>query len=221
MRTRMRNIAIRFLLPAAAAALLLFPPALRADGLDLSIAPGTSASAGSTGNAFDVLLTNTGTSAVTLAGFSFGITTADTDITFTNADTSTGAPYVFAGDSFDDINGFTLYTNSLPGQTVEASDVSNSGAGESIAGGATVALASILFDVAPGATPGMFAVTFEDFPTTSFSDPNGTNLDFTAESGTITITSNTAPVPEPATGILIICALAFVFAIRRRRATAQ
>jgi hypothetical protein len=218
MRTQMRNIATRFLLPAAAA-LLLFAPATRADGLDVSIAPAISASAGSTGNAFDVLLTNTGTSAVTLGAFSFGITTADTDITFTNADTATAAPYVFAGDSFVDMNGLTLYVNSLPGQTVEASDLSNSGAGESIASGATVALGNILFDVAPGATPGAFAVTFEDFPTTSFSDASGNNLDFTAESGTITITSNTATVPEPATGGLVICALALVFLLRRRTAT--
>lgn len=221
MRTKTRNIATRLLLPAAAAALLLFAPALRADGLDVTIAPGISAAAGSTGNAFDVLLTNSGTSTVTLAGFSFGITTADTDITFTNADTSTVAPYVFAGDSFVDNYGFTLYINSLPGQTVEATDLSNSGAGESIASGATVALGSILFDVAPGATPGAFAVTFEDFPTTSFADPSGNNLDFTAASGTITITSSTSPVPEPATSALMICALAFLFAMRRRRTATQ
>lgn len=205
-----------FILSAALAALLLFAPASRADGLDVGIAPGVTASAGSTGNSFDVLLTNTGASAITLAGFSFGIETADTDITFTDANTSTAAPYVFAGDSFDDTYGFTLYTNSLPGQIVEASDFSNSIFGDSIGAGATVALGNIVFDVASGATPGVFAVTFEKFPTTSFADSNANNLDFTAEAGSITITSST-PAPEPATSALLLCALALVFALRRRR----
>lgn len=217
MTTNRRISPTGFLLSAALVALLLLAPALRADGLDVSIAPGVSASAGSTGNAFDVLLTNTGASAVTLAGFSFGIATADADITFTDATSSTSTPYVFAGDSFDDMNGFTLYTNSLPGQTLEASDFSNSGAGESIASGATVALGSIVFGVAPGATPGVFAVTFEDFPITSFADPSGDNLEFTAEAGAITVTTTSTAIPEPPTGSLVICALAFVLLIRRCR----
>lgn len=209
-----------FILSAALAALLLFAPASRADGLAVGIAPGTTASAGSTGNTFDVLLTNTGPSAINVAGFGFGIVTADADISFTDANTSTSAPYIFAGDSFDVINGFTLFTNSLPGQTVEASDLSNSGAGANIPVGATVALGNIVFDVASGATPGIFAVTFEDFPTTSFADSNGGNLDFTAADGSITITSGT-PAPEPASSALLLCALALLFAIRRRRSTVQ
>jgi hypothetical protein len=216
MTTKTRINPTGIFLPAALAALLLFAPALRADGLEVGIAPGVTASAGSMGNTFDVLLTNTGASAVTLGGFSFGIVTADTDITFTDATTSTSAPYVFAGDSFDDIFGFTLYTNSLPGQTVEASDVSNSGAGESIASGATVGLGSVVFDVASGATPGSFAVTFEDYPTTSLSDPSANNLDFISEDGTITITGVGA-VPEPPTGELLICAVGSAILIRQRR----
>jgi hypothetical protein len=204
-----------FLISAGLVALLLLAPALRADGLDVSMAPGISANAGSTGNAFDVLLTNTGASAVTVAGFTFGIVTTDTDITFTDATTSTSAPYVFALDSFDDFFGLTLYSNSLPGQTVEASDLSYSGAGESIASGATVALGSIVFSVAPGAAPGVFAVTFEDYPVTSLADPSGNNLEFTPEAGTITVTTPTAGMPEPATGSLVLCALAFVLLIRR------
>ena len=66
-----------------------------------------------------MLLTNTGASSVALGAFSYEITTSDTDISFTGADTSTTAPYVFAGDSFVDINGFPLYVNSLPSQTLK------------------------------------------------------------------------------------------------------
>ena len=216
MRSRMQYFRVGLLVPAALAALLLFSAPAQADFI-FSLEPGITAAAGSTGNFFDVLLTNTGGSAVTVGGFSFGITTADTDITFTNADTSTTAPYVFTGDSFDDMNGFTLYTNSLPGQTVEAADFSNSGSGESVGAGATVGVGRIMFDIANGATPGPFAVTFENSPTTSLSDNNGGNLDFTATPGTITITSGTT-VPEPAQGGLMICALAgFAILVQRRR----
>jgi len=217
MRDEVRNVRLGILIPAVVMALLLFSPTARADGLEISLEPGTTASAGSTGNVFDVLLTNTDSSSVDLGGFSFGITTSDTDISFTGATTSTATPYVFAGDSFDDINGFTLYTNSLPSQTLEASDFSNSGAGSSIAAGATVGVGRVQFDVASGAAAGSFAVIFEDFPTTSLSDSNGNTLDFTSEAGTITIT-DVSTVPEPPTGELLICAVGFGILILRCRA---
>lgn len=215
MRNRMRTARLGILIPAALVAFLLFSSPARADFV-FSLEPGITASAGSTGNVFDVLLTNTGSSSVTVAGFSFGITTSDTDINFTNATTSTVAPYVFAGDSFDDINGFPLFTNSLPGQTLEASDLSNSGAGDSIAAGATVGVGSVEFAVASGATPGSFAVTFEAFPTTSLADPTGAPLNFSSEPGTITITG-ASTVPEPPTGELLIFALGSAILIGRRR----
>lgn len=215
MRDRMRNTRFGILIPAVLVAFLLFSLPARAD-LVFSLEPGTTAAAGSTGNAFDVLLTNTGSSPVTVAGFSFGITTSDTDISFTGATTSTvTAPYVFAGDSFDDINGFPLYTNPLPSQTLEASDLSNSGAGDSIAGGITVGVGSVEFDVASGAAPGSFAVTFEAYPTTSLADQAGNALDFTTENGTITITG-VAPTPEAPTSALLICAMGLAILIRRQ-----
>ena len=218
MKNKMQNLMFGILI-LAALALLIFSPPASADGFQFSVEPGTSAGAGSTGNAFDVLVTNTSSSSLLLSGFSFGITTADSEISFTGATTSTVAPYAFAGDSFVDINGFTLFTNSLPGQTLEGSDLSNSGVGASIAAGETVGVGTIVFDVAAGATPGSFGVLFEDFPITSLSDSRGNNLDFTAQGGTITIT-NTAMVPEPTEGELMIFALAFagfVILIRRGR----
>ena len=85
----MRNLSLGIITTALLA--LLFSPAVRAD-LVLSMQPVISAAPGSTGNAFDVLLTNTGASSVDLGAFAYEITTADTDISFTDADTSTTAP---------------------------------------------------------------------------------------------------------------------------------
>ncbi|HLK22841.1 MAG TPA: hypothetical protein VKT81_28040 [Bryobacteraceae bacterium] len=215
MKNKMQYFRLGLLVPAFAALLISSTP-LRADFI-FSLDPVITAQAGSTGNVFDVLLKNLGASTVTVGSFSFGITTANTDITFTNADTSTTAPYIFAGDSFDDMNGFTLYTNSLPGQTVEAADASASLVGASVGAGVTVGVGRIMFDIANGATPGPFAVTFEASPTTGLSDTNGNGLDFTTTDGTITITPATNPVPEPAQATLLFCAFAGIVLLSKRR----
>ena len=78
--------------------------------------------AGAVGDSFDVLLTNNGPGTISIQSFSFQVSVIDPDITFTGADFSTGAlTYIFAGDSFDVINGFTLNTDSA-GQTMNGSD---------------------------------------------------------------------------------------------------
>lgn len=217
MKIEIRTFRAGILVPAALAAIALFSAPARADFV-FSLESGINATAGSTGNTFDVLLTNTGGSDVLVGGFSWGITTSDADITFTGADTSTVTPYVFAGDSFDVINSFPLVTNTLPGQTVEASDFSNSGAGDTVASGGTVAVGRVMFDIANGAAPGPFAVTFETTGINSLSDNTGTGLNFTTTDGTITITSITT-VPEPAQGGLVICILAGLAILPQRRRT--
>jgi len=85
--------------------------------------PSEAALAGSTGNSFDVTLTNTGPATVAIAGFRFQLLTTNTDITFTGGSFSTVAPYIFAGVSFDQDFSFTLDTLS-GGQELDASDVS-------------------------------------------------------------------------------------------------
>src|ERR1022692_4823063 len=57
----------------------------------------------STGNAFDVTLTNTGPSTQNIADFALLITVTDTDISFDAASSSnaTALTYNFNGDSFD------------------------------------------------------------------------------------------------------------------------
>ena|ERR1035438_6375156 len=217
MKIEIRTFRPGMLVPAALAAIALFSAPARADFV-FSLESGINATAPSTGNTFDVLLKNMGGSDVLVGGFSWGITTSDADITFTGADTSTVTPYVFTGDSFDVINSFPLVTNTLPGLTVEASDFSNSGAGDVVASGGTVAVGRVMFDIANNATPGQFAVTFETTGINSLSDNNGSALPFTTQDGTITITPNTT-VPEPSQGGLMICALAGLAILLQRRRT--
>ena len=67
---------------------------------DLVISVGSvTADGGSTGNPLDVDLTNTGPSAVPIGGFSFGVSIANPNVSFTDANTSTAAFYIFTGNS--------------------------------------------------------------------------------------------------------------------------
>ena len=208
----MRTTRLLMHVRAALAACLLFSTPARADFV-FTLKSGISASSGSTGNAFDVLLTNTGLSPVTVGGFSFGITAADPAIDFTEANISTTVDtYVFNGNSF-----FGPSISTVNGQTLEASDLPANFVGTSVGALSTVGIGHVLFDVASNANPGPVAVTFEGFPTTSRTDANGNNLDVISLAGTITITGTTT-VPEPAEGGVIICALTgFAILMRRRR----
>jgi hypothetical protein len=183
--------------------------ALPAHGSVIIAADSVSAVAGSTGNSFDVWLTNTGPSAISVDTFSFNINILDTDITFTDVTTGTvAAPYIFPSSVFGpDLTG----PNS--GQTFAffPNDVSGSG-DVSIASGATVGLGHVLFDVAGGAAPGTFAVAFVQDPlVTNLSDANGNNIPIdTFTDGDVTILT-----PEPAT--VPLAGLAFLIAAAARR----
>ena len=175
------------------------------------------ANVGSTGNSLEVTLQNTGPSAVTIAGFSFLVNTADTDITFTGADVNTAHTYIFAGDS-QDVSFFGGAVNTLSaGQSMDGLDFSNNN-GDVVAAGATVGLGRVLFDISPAALPGPAAVVLStDSAHTSLSDPNGNLITIDSfNDGQITVTS--AAVPEPATDLLLIGALAGIFVAKRRAA---
>lgn len=68
----------------------------QADELIVSLSPLSDVVAGSTGNSFDVLLTNASASAVSIAGFTFEVLTASPDISFIGATTATATPYILA-----------------------------------------------------------------------------------------------------------------------------
>jgi hypothetical protein len=92
--------------------------------------------------------------------------------------------------------------------------------GSTVGSGTTVGLGHILFDVSPGAAPGVFPVTLMGFPATSLADPTGANLAIqTLSDGQITITG-TAATPEPGTLATLFGGLAFLTscAVRRCRA---
>src|SRR5438094_451649 len=84
-------------LAAGVAACLLGPATARAS-LVVSV-QSVIATAGSLANGIDVELSNSGPSALTISGFSFGISIANSDISFTDANISTAAPYIFGADS--------------------------------------------------------------------------------------------------------------------------
>jgi hypothetical protein len=168
------------------------------------------ASAGSTGNAFDVTLINTGPAAIALGGFSLEISVTDTDVSFTSATTATALPYVFAGDSLlgPDISA------SSPGQTFDASDACIACV-STIAAGATVGLAHLLFDVLAGAQSGPFTVSIAAPPATSLSDTAGGELAATSLDGTVVINGSGGSIPEPST--LVLFSLPAIFLARRFR----
>src|SRR5215813_8248116 len=81
---------------AAGVAATFFCPA-NANASVIVAVQSASAAPGSSGNTFDVQLTNTGPSGITVGGFSFGISTGNPDISFRESNTSTSAPYIFDG----------------------------------------------------------------------------------------------------------------------------
>ena len=172
------------------------------------------ADGGSTGNPLDVDLTNTGPSAVPIGGFSFGVSIANPNVSFTDANTSTAAFYIFTGNSLfgPDLTGPTS------GQSLNTSDIFDiANNGLALDSGVTVGIGHILFDVLAGASPGVFAVSLAAHPFTSLSDPSGNDVGInTLSAGQITIEG--AAVPEPATlGTLLISVVLMVGAAGRRR----
>jgi hypothetical protein len=196
---------------AALAAMLICSPA-KGDMI-FSIQPATVFGAqGDAADAFEVVLTNTGASAVTVGGFSFEVTVTDPDLSLNSAGfTTTVDPYIFAGHSFDVNNSFTLNLNS--GLTLDATDSYDpSGSGMALGSLQSLSLGQVLFSVSPTATLGAFAVTFTGGAANSLSDALGNNINIdTLTPGTIDI------VPEPSSLALTITAVAVLTAAFRKR----
>ena len=155
------------LAPALLALLLAVP----ARGEVVLTVQDVTAESGTSGNALEVLLTNTGPSAIDVAAFSFGISVATADVVFTAADTATAsATYLFDG-----ISAFGPDIR-LPGQgegqVLDASDADDTLSGVSVGAGGTFSLGRVLFRVAAGAESRDVAVALAAFPATSLSDPD-------------------------------------------------
>ena len=112
-------------MPLAAAIVVCLLEAMpaHADTLTVSLSPLSDVAAGSTGNSFDVLLTNTSGSAVSIEAFFFEVQSSSSDITFTDATTATGTPYIFGSDSLfgPDIIGLGSTATDLNASDLDAS----------------------------------------------------------------------------------------------------
>jgi hypothetical protein len=148
--------------------------------------------------------------------FSFEVSVTDSDITLTGAGFSTGAfTYIFAGNSFDEANSFTLNTLE-PGLAMDGSDGTNNGLGVTLTSGQSLALGEVLFDISPTAATGLFSVSFAGgAASNNMSDATGTLIPVNNFSGgTIDI-----QVPEPGTpaGTVLGFGAILLGAIRKRR----
>ena len=178
---------IASVLVAGAGLLLWSAPAC---GTILSIQAVTpSVRGGQVGGSFDVLLTNDGASGITVAAFSFEISTTDPSILFTDANTSTAsAAYIFGGgDSFFSPD---LTPGFAPSNVLNALDLSFSGSGTVVDPGSTVGLGHVLFDVAGNAAPGPFTITFAGGTTfNNLSDPKASDIPIDASSSGLNYSS--------------------------------
>ena len=174
-------------------------------GLDVSIQGGLSAASGTTGNSFEVDVTNTGPVADVIDSFAFEVATASVDITFTGSTDGTVNPYIFAGNS-----SFGPELNLLSaGQSMDGSDVANTGNGYGLAGSSTIAIGEVFYNVTAGASAGPVTISFSPPTATSFSDINGSPFTIQSlNSGTIALTPGA--VPEPSCLSLLVLALAAV-----------
>ena len=191
---------LRHWAPAALAALALLASGTARAEVILSVQDVT-AEAGTTGNALEVLLTNTDDADLAdVAAFSFRISVATTDVIFTAADI-TAATYLFDG-----ISGFGPDIR-LPGQgegqVLDASDADDTLAGVSVGAGQTFSLGRVLYRVAAGSNPRVVSVALAAFPASSLSAPDFSEIPITSfVNGSITITTGQAVIPEPSTLIL-------------------
>jgi len=187
----------------------LAAPRLFAAGITVSLTPAVAA-AGSTGNAFDVDLTNLGSAPVIVGGFSFELTVANSNISFNDVTTATTATYVFNGKSTfgPDLSGPSM------GQLIDASDVYNIATmGITINPGVTFGLGHVIFSVSSNASPGVFPVNLTAFPMTTLSDAAGNDLAInTLSPGQITIPGSA--VPETSSLLLVLLGAAALLVLR-------
>ena len=142
--TNHRSLGARIAGILSAAALLAFLSVPAQAGVIISISPGTvTAGAPSTSNFFDVLLTLDTATTLDIAGFSFGVNSASTDVNFTGV-LSTTPNYVFGVDS---VFGPNIQTTT--GSSVVASDLYSGVGNITLAGNSSYSLGRVFFDVSP------------------------------------------------------------------------
>ena len=205
----MRNHFLRTALGFAGAVILLTLGAARAEADLVLLSPTVDALPGTTGT-FDILLENTGSSSVSIGGFSFGISTTDPSILFTNATINTvSGPYIFGIDSLFGPN-IALTT----GTSLTANDNPASVGSYAVAAGATVGLGNVSYSIANASPYGQFDITLSPFPTSALADAGGANIPIT------TLTNGSFEVtPEPSSKLQTLVGL--LAGLRLRKTSAR
>jgi len=219
-KTKLFGVALHFLMPLMAATVMcsLTATPTHADGLIVSLAPLSDVAAGSTGNSFDVLLTNTSGSAVSIEAFFFEVLSSSSDVTFTDATTASGAPYIFGADSLfgPDIIGLGSTATDL-----NASDLDLLGS-TALEAGATVGLGHVLFNVSPTAPTEDVSFNLAGFPGTSLADDLGNDIPIQSLiGGQLGINGAATTVPEPSSLALLATGLGFFACLGFRRTVRQ
>ena len=175
---------------------------------NITVAPG---SAGS----FDVLITSTGGSFDVASDTVELSLTGLSGVSFTNVSIATVTPYIYGALSATTA-GSTFTFSTFPGTQFEVFDFILTLGAVTIGPGDVFGLVNVQYSVAANATPGASG-TLTFGPDTSLADAAGGNVDFTAQNGSITISSSSA-VPEPSGAILLAvgCATVMVGSGRRR-----
>jgi len=149
--------------------------------------------AGSTGNLFDVLLTNNGPApTAVIESFTFGIETIIPGITFTGVTTATSTPYIFGGDS---LFGPAIGSGGSGSPLIAGDLFDIPSSGVALDSGKTVGLGSVSFDVDPGVDSGTFSIDLSSL-FTSIADSSSQPVDVNLRGGSITVNRAVA-MPEP------------------------
>lgn len=210
---------MRFVLVILCGAVLIAPA--YATPITFSIVPVTlNPMPGDVGDSFDVLLTNGTGAALSVAAFSFEVSSNDADVTLISADTFTSAAaYIFSGDSFDLISGGGP-VNTSSGAKLDGSDLTNDFTNVSIASGATVGLGEVFYNVAPGAALAPFTISFSGGAAANNLSDTSFNVTDPDISGVLNLTiTSPSPTssPEPSSLVLLPAGLiALVWKARRK-----
>jgi hypothetical protein len=156
----------------------------------------SSAPVGGTGS-FDVVLQNTGASAINVAGFAFELSVTGSPIQFTNATTNTVPAYIFGTLQTPPFTNPVFPPNN---QHFVASDIIFSPSSVPVGANTTVGLGFVTYSVSASATPGIVPLVLG--AGTSLSDAAGAPITFTGQNGQITINGAGPGTPEPSSVLL-------------------
>ena len=192
----------------------IFGSSLAYGDLILSFEP-VSASPGSSGDTFDVLLTDSGSPGVSVAGFNFTIQASSPAVTFTGVFTSTAtAPYIFAG------NSSSRPPDRWPGYTptVTAFDIAASGS-TTLNSGDVVGLGQVSFNVSPTVTAGPITLSFVTAGGTGWTTTSPTPRARQYSNRPPSLTGQLpSPVPhEPSSMLMMLAGVGALAAWKRRR----